>query len=410
MDFRALKLRRVDLAGPDETAWELMPASALSGSARAMVAQAARRGAAAVWSAAPAALWREHARRTGRLPSLADARVVLSMVRGEAAAVALERARCDLVEGELTGEPDAEPQRRALVLGPAADWLAAERQARAALAADDLDAAIAAAAALDAWLDGAGAVQPATLRFEAAANRVELMLGFGARLGDRPLLERAAAEAETMTDALDPERRPVSAGRAGLLRGQALAALGEAIGEPQRLAEACAALQAAADALDPEHSPLDRLRIDHALGLGVAAFGEAVGEPGPALQGLRMLERVLAAAPDLPLRAALAHDHAALLARTAGRAGDLGGLDRAEGLFRAELRRGDPRRRPVAWALTQGALAAVYEAQAGLRGDRVKRTAAAVALTAALDVFAERGLKTQADAALAALERLRARV
>jgi hypothetical protein len=50
------------------------------------------------------------------------------------------------------------------------------------------------------------------------------------------------------------------------------------------------------------------------------------------------------------------------------------------------------------------------EAQAALRPDTGERADAAFALTSALDVFSERGLRTLSDAALTALERLKERV
>jgi hypothetical protein len=127
------------------------------------------------------------------------------------------------------------------------------------------------------------------------------------------------------------------------------------------------------------------------------------------------MDRALIELPrhGLPLRAVVAHDRAACLARRAERSGDLGALAEAEGAFKAELTEGRSSGDPVAWAVTQVALARIYEVRADLtdapdeRSD--ERSKAAYALTEALEVFADRGLKSLSDVAQAALERVRSR-
>jgi len=62
----------------------------------------------------------------------------------------------------------------------------------------------------------------------------------------------------------------------------------------------------------------------------------------------------------------------------------------------------------VGWAVRQLNFARLYEARVDLSGPNPKaRRAAAIALSAALDVFAEHGLRSLSDLALRGLERLK---
>jgi len=64
-------------------------------------------------------------------------------------------------------------------------------------------------------------------------------------------------------------------------------------------------------------------------------------------------------------------------------------------------------RNPTAWALLQVNLARLYEARMDITGvDKGERAAAATALSAALDVFSEQGLRSLSVIASDALERL----
>ena len=112
--------------------------------------------------------------------------------------------------------------------------------------------------------------------------------------------------------------------------------------------------------------------------------------------------------PALQLTAIVANNRALCLARCAELTGDLAVLDAAEAALKTELISGQPRRHPVAWALTQVNLARLYEARVEITGrDKGQRAAAAIALTAAFDVFAEEGLRSLASMASDSLERLR---
>jgi len=62
----------------------------------------------------------------------------------------------------------------------------------------------------------------------------------------------------------------------------------------------------------------------------------------------------------------------------------------------------------VGWAVRQLNFARLYQAREDLTGpDRDARRSAAVALSAALDVFGEHGLRSLSDVALRGLERLK---
>ncbi len=86
-------------------------------------------------------------------------------------------------------------------------------------------------------------------------------------------------------------------------------------------------------------------------------------------------------------------------------------LDAAEAAFKIELSHRRAGVDPVSWALAQVNLARIYEARLDITGkDRGERASAALALQAALDVFAEEGLRSFTLIAIDAMERLRIRV
>jgi hypothetical protein len=77
--------------------------------------------------------------------------------------------------------------------------------------------------------------------------------------------------------------------------------------------------------------------------------------------------------------------------------------------MKMELAKMSPRRDPVGWALAQLHLARLYEARMGMTGkDHGERAAALMALDAALDVFAEHGLRSLSVLAADAVERMTA--
>jgi tetratricopeptide (TPR) repeat protein len=291
------------------------------------------------------------------------------------------------------------------------DALRAEADAGEALAAGDLDRAVEAAGRLDDALDriqrtGAGEGEALALR----RQRADFLIGFGVRLKDRALLAQALDDLTALAKRLDPDYRPLSWARVEGLRAAALAALGDLTGEPNRLAEAVRVYAAAAEHIDFDHSPLDRARLSHGLALALQSLAEAIEDEGlydHALAAYDQALGVLDAGKAPVLRASVVHDRAACVARRAERTGDAAALARAEASFREEIAHQDAAADPVAWAVGQLSLARVYIAQAGLLGAPEPPPGAALALTEAVEVFAERGLKALVEAAQEALERLK---
>jgi hypothetical protein len=113
--------------------------------------------------------------------------------------------------------------------------------------------------------------------------------------------------------------------------------------------------------------------------------------------------------PALTERASAVYGRAVSLARRAELAGDLKALSEAETALRQELAATNASLDPVGWAVRQLNFARLYEARASLAPANAKeRGAAALALSAALDVFGEHGMRALADVAARGLERMKA--
>jgi hypothetical protein len=237
------------------------------------------------------------------------------------------------------------------------------------------------------------------------------LLGFGARLREAGLVERARADMAELAASLDGAYEPLTWARARELEGAARAAEGESAGRAEPIADGVRLLVEAASQAPEMHSPLDWARLQAALGSALLSLGEAA-DADRAFEGaqaaLDRAQRVYDRHPALAARAVTANTRAACLARRAERTGDLVILSQAEAALKAELRDGPARRDPLAWAVAQLNLARVYEARDEIRGRADGREAAVLALSEALEVFTERGLKSLAEAAQAALRRMNA--
>ena len=380
-----------------------------------------------------ALLTRELARRRGDAARLAEADAAAERAAQEGAgeprvlaAARLQQALCALDAAQIFADPsgwskarlrlsqaetalDCTPGRLA---GPG--LLRGRLIAAEALAGADRRAMLSAIQAFDEGIvlletriraTGAGLPENAAARCE----RAELMIGLGLKLKEAGLFERAARDLRSLSGRLDPAYLPLSWARAETLRGCALRALGETTGEARLMKEAAAAFRGALKTVPIGHSPLDRARAAHGLGLSLQGWGEITGELEYYKSALLAFDRALSQieTPSLPLRPTVAHDRAACLARHAERSGDPKALAEAEAIFKGELALRLAGADPVAWAITQVALARLYEARADLLGDSGERADAAFALTEALDVFAEKGLKSLSEVAHAALRRLK---
>ena len=427
---------KVSTIWTDAAALELLPLRALKGQAAAagLAAHQADRRERAPKLLVYAAMLREIARRTGDADTLAKAASAAARAGSESqgeglAAARLEQAASARLGAELFADAAAAQGARRLLdeadaatssklrpeLALRRTALSAALAAGAALADADLDQAIEAADVLDTAVDRLDAEVRATGKGQAeaaglACDRADVLIGFGTRLKDRALLGRAERDLADLSRRLDPDYLPLSWARSEGLRGAALAALGDLDGDAASLTSSVTILAAAAENADFDHSPFDRARISHTLGLALAALAEASDDEGLFDHALAALDQALAALPDgegLTLRAVASHDRAACVARRAERSGDAKALARAESLFRAELSVRDAAADPTAWAVTQLALTRIYVAQAALPGGAAPPASASVALTEALDVFVERGLKSLAEIAQTALEQLR---
>jgi len=404
-------------------------------------AAAARRAPAAERSARhaeAAQIHREIARRAGEAESLrrsaAEAEHALRTAADKAQAARAGRAQglTALVGADLYGDSAlsrtardslADARARSAASGDAVGQARAEAalaalQSRQALAAADFDAAMEAAGALDL------AIAALELKAEtrqlcrtevagARADRAELLIGFGSRLRETRLLERARDDMAQLAARLDPAFEPLSWARAQALAGAALTAEAEITGRTEPALAGVRRLLHAAEAVPEDHSPLDWARAQHALGAGLLLLGE-LADSDPSFDGAQAAfdraQRVYDRHPALAARALTAGVRAVCLARRAERSGDLAALAEAEAAFKAELTEGPARRDPVAWAVAQTNLARIYEARDDVRGTDAERGAAVLALSEAQEVFIDRGLKSLAETAGASLERLRAPV
>ncbi|MDP2012496.1 MAG: hypothetical protein Q8K11_20195 [Phenylobacterium sp.] len=432
-----LNTPRDGLTGGDSSLLELLDLELLKTEAKAADVAAGRVGATdrAQRRLEAAIVWREVARRSGDAVAL---RKAAATAEGAAdlfdrnrrpdgwARARCEQAFCAMLGAELFGDDGlnaaadlAFREARAAARGglalPLADVGIAALEGRSRMAAGDAQAARVVAARFTIPIQGLQVLTKRCraarlLAVEARLVRADLLLGWGARLKDRDLLQQALDDAETAVDGLDAAFEPLSWARAAALRGQALALLGDAAGQIESVAEAVNALADVLGELNRDHSPMDWARVQTALAESLQALGEAGASERAYEQAVTCYDRaamVLKEIPALALSAVSASNRALCLARSAELTGDLNVLDAAETAFRIELTAMSPGRDPTAWALLQVNLARLYEARLDITGrDRGERAAAAHALNAALDVFAEQGLRSLSVIASDALDRL----
>jgi tetratricopeptide (TPR) repeat protein len=380
-----------------------------------------------------AGIWREHARRSGDPAALRRSAVQAQRARGSArtaaerSGAALEQALTSLVAADLYGDAEllaaAGEILKIAAEGPPDAVLEARIESayarlasREALAHGDYDRALEAAALFDSAihkLDHLSAERGSpAVRLEAAlahAERADLLAGFGLRLRETRLLEGAAKDVARLLERLDPDYEPLTWARTAELLGSTLVALGEVGGRAELIAEGVSALAEIGERFTRDHSPLDWARYQHSLAVALQAMGEAYDSDAAFAQAEKAFDLSLCALGKLTvvIRATIANNRAACLARRAERRGDLVALTKAEAAFKAELAIAAPEIDPVSWAVLQVNLSRVYEARAELLGGFRDREAALYALEAALDVFCECGMKSLAEAASAGLDRIR---
>jgi tetratricopeptide (TPR) repeat protein len=429
------------LTGGDGALLELLELDMLHAEARAADVAAGRISAKdrPARQLEAACVWREIARRTGDAAAL---RKAASHAEQAAAGVGRESrprrwaaARCEqalaaMAGAALYGDEGlnaaadvalAEAQKAAGPALPGAMALAARAaiEARRIMTSGDREACLRAAGRFDApirALDGharRGAVAAKLIAIGARVDRAELLSACGARLKDTLLLRMALDGLTVAGQDIDPAFEPLTWARVAIAHGQARSALGELDGDVGEISEAVTGLVSVLEQISRDHSPLDWAQAQLAVAEALQMLGEA-GDAARAFdQALSCYDRallVLAEQPMLPLRAAAAHSRVVCLVRRAEQTCDLESLAEAEASLRVELTLADPVKDPVAWAVRQLSFAQICEARAAItRRDVGSDTAVGIALSAALDVFAEHGLRGLSDTAARGLERLRVR-
>ena len=382
-----------------------------------------------------AIIWREVARRSGDVQALRKAASTAEAAAGLFgrerrpggwARARCEQASCALLGAELFGDDglnaaadvafrEARAAARSGLSRPLAEIGMLAVEGRARLAGGDAQLAKVSAARFDAPIAGLKLLvrrsrDARLLLVEARLMRADLLLGWGARLGDRALLQQALADIETAGADLDVDHEPLSWARVVILRGQTLVLLGETGGLVETLIDGVNALAGALDDLTRDHSPMDWARLQTGLAQGLQALGEATTSERAYEQAVTCYDRatsVFKDSPALALRVLAASNRALCLARSAELSGDLAVLDAAEAAFRIELSNLSAGREPVTWAMLQVNLARLYESRMEITGrDRGERAAATTALSAAHEVFTEQGLRSLSLLASDALERL----
>ena len=382
-----------------------------------------------------ATVWREFARRSGDVVALRKAAAAAERAaelfdrdkRPDGWARArCEQANCVMLGAELFGDQglnaaasiafrDAKHRSPGGLVQALAEVGTLAVEARIRLQDADIETAMEINARFDAPLAGLKALtrrgrEARLILVEARMLRADLLMGWGARLAHRELMSLALAEIEIAGRDLDVEHEPLSWARLATLRGQAIVLMGEISGSVEMAVEGVNVLTGTLDGLNRDDSPMDWARLQAALGQGLQAIGEATASERAYEQAVTCYDRAMLVFRDIPAlaqSAVVTSNRALCLARSAELSGDLAVLDAAEAAFRIELTNLAPGRNPAAWAMLQVNLAKLYESRMEITGrDNGERVAATVALSAALDVFSEQGLRSLSVLASDALERL----
>jgi len=430
------------LVAGDPSLLELLELNLLMSEARAADVAASRIGAEdrPARQLEAAAIWREIARRTGDAIALRK-----SASAGELACAGFghdrrpqswARARCEqaaaaVLGAELFGDEGlnaaadiafAEAQVSGQTPGKsslAATLADAGRtliEARTAMASANRVLALDVAGRFEApaeALDAYGKKHPIgrLMAAQTRADRAEFLAACGDRLKDPHLLRMALDGLNLVLARLDRDYEPLSWARAMTLRAGVRAALCDLEGDVGVVAQVVDDLVSVLEHVSRDHSPMDWARAQMALAGALQMLAEVSDGVSAFDQALKCLDRALSVFDRQPAvldRANALYRRASCLLRQAELSGKVEALDAAEAALRADLVSMNPSADPVGWAVRQLNFARLYEARTDLTGpDSRARRSAAVALSAALDVFTEHGLRSLSDVALRGLERLK---
>ena len=308
-----------------------------------------------------AALWREHARRSGSSESLQRAeqagRDALRAALNEDQAI---RARIDIghtsmLAFDLFGVPrrldsllDSViklPLPRRAETQAEIDSLKARLEARLARVANDAERMAQAAERLSEAMLG---LKPTDTMIgeDLSLDRAALSLEAGILTRNARLLDQAGRELRDLVENASPDERPVSRARALALCGTGMAALASVANDPSARQQARALFDAAADQFTPDHSPLDWATIQ------LLKAERSEGDPEALEQAQKLTDK-----PGLIIGALIRERS---LAYTVGRAeaeGDMTSLAKVEVLLRHRLARAMDETTAVDWASDQISMA-----------------------------------------------------
>lgn len=303
----------------DDLGWlELISADLVAAEAQSLGIDAGRVSCAHpfdTWMRA-SALWREHARRSGRRTSLDRAAAAASEAArhtatpDQTATVAIESGEIHLLRFDLFGGPEKLTAAVADVQSLTADRpatrsaaaaLHARLTARRARLSGEPPAMLDAAALLDAALHGARGLPP-TVGDDLRLDRAALGLEAGVARRDGRLLDQAGRDLRVLVESASPDYRPLTRARALALAGSGLMALARLARNEAAIAQGQALFAAAADQFTPDHSPLDWVAVqlapaDSETPLSRLSEAEALTrEPGLILGALARERRLAAEA------------------------------------------------------------------------------------------------------------------
>ena len=435
--FQAESLKDGLVAG-DPSLLELLELNLLLNEAKAADIAAARIGAddRPARQLEAAAIWREIARRTGDAVALrksaSAAELACNGFGHDIRPQAWARARCEqaaaaVIGADLFGDDglnaaadfafaEAQVAGRQSLASSLADLGRTMIEARTAVASANRAAALEIAARFEApaeAFDSHGKKQPIgrLMAAQARTDRAEFLSACGIRLKDPQLMRMALDGVNLVLNRIDRDYEPLSWARAMIVRATARSSLCDLDGEVGVVSQVVDDLVSVLEHVSRDHSPMDWARAQVALAAALQMVAE-VGDSTPAFdQAIKCLDRALSVfdlQPALLDRANALYRRASCLLRRAELTGKVEALDAAETALRAELTSMNPSADPVGWAVRQLNFARLYEAREDLSGPNPKaRRSAAVALSAALDVFSEHGLRSLSDVALRGLERLK---
>jgi hypothetical protein len=390
----------------DDLGWlELIGADLVESEARGQATDAGRVSTAKPfdgWMRA-SALYREHARRTGRQTSLdRAARAASDAVRAAAtadqrAAAGIEAVEIHMQAFDLFGGPSRLSAALEDIQALAPDrpatraWSAsahARLNARRARLAQDASGLMDAAALMDSALMASRHLSVA-MADELRLERAGLSLEVGVSRCDAHLLDQAGRDLRGIVNTALPEQRPMTRARALAMAGAGLRALATMAGDPDSVLNGRALFESAADQFTPDHSPLDwvGVQLAHADQASLAALSQC---------------EALTREPGLILGAMARERRVAVETNLAQVMGDLKALSSLETTIKARLLL--PTLKPLDWAAEQIGLARIGMARARLMG--VEPRGLGMVLSEAALTAREQGAETIARSAEAALQEL----